>query len=627
MRTIKSSLNATSISTSYSKTICYTILMIAIFILTSHSTPLGLSAKTQIPVYDAKFVDIDQLVSDENDTTYKSEGKHSISANWPLGVWGTHLVLHSNISMTSISSFQTGIGFSLQLPLELQPWNLPTWIKFFYDTKTSNQNTFENWKDISIPTSSISNVSNNWTYINFAITGRTHTIPYLQSGFSSSWLLGIEIPSKKQYSDQIYVGQFTGFYRWSDWGVSLPSSLRLPKFQRLGNDINISTGLAVQKFFNTDWNIQIGITYNNEIYEISKDTTLNEVAIFYRPNQISGTLELRYNLRDLTSADPDLDQIETSVDCCPFIAEDYDGFNDEDGCPDYDNDGDGIKDEFDKCPFNAEDFDLFEDEDGCPEVDNDMDQIFDSKDACPLAPEDYDNFEDFDGCPEFDNDKDSIPDVLDNCIFIPEDHDNFEDFDGCPEFDNDKDGIVDSIDKCPLLSEDYDNFEDSDGCPEFDNDQDGILDNQDYCPSIKENFNGFADKDGCPDILKLKDTLYKKTIYFNQDKSNAEELILLDDIENIIKIKDSFPNAYIQLTSRASEEGESMYNLNLSRKRSRSIRNILVARTGWRRQFIYSVFLGEEQPLSSIGSQFSDFFESDSFLEKNRRTDILIIKK
>jgi len=43
-------------------------------------------------------------------------------------------------------------------------------------------------------------------------------------------------------------------------------------------------------------------------------------------------------------------------------------YEDTDGCPDLDNDGDGILDVNDKCPENAEDIDGIEDADGCPEA-------------------------------------------------------------------------------------------------------------------------------------------------------------------------------------------------------------------------------------------------------------------
>jgi outer membrane protein OmpA-like peptidoglycan-associated protein len=101
-----------------------------------------------------------------------------------------------------------------------------------------------------------------------------------------------------------------------------------------------------------------------------------------------------------------------------------------------DRDGDGIKDDVDKCPDEPEDFDRFEDEDGCPEPDNDRDGIIDELDKCPNVPEDRDDFQDEDGCPE-----------------------------GNPN-DRDYNGIVNTLDKCPNEPEEYNNFEDEDGCPD-----------------------------------------------------------------------------------------------------------------------------------------------------------------
>jgi OOP family OmpA-OmpF porin len=83
-----------------------------------------------------------------------------------------------------------------------------------------------------------------------------------------------------------------------------------------------------------------------------------------------------------------------------------------------DRDGDGYDDKVDKCPDDPEDFDSFEDDDGCPDKDNDKDGILDAveyKDGkwssndkklengrendCRNEPEDMDGFEDEDGCP------------------------------------------------------------------------------------------------------------------------------------------------------------------------------------------------------------------------------------
>ena len=81
--------------------------------------------------------------------------------------------------------------------------------------------------------------------------------------------------------------------------------------------------------------------------------------------------------------DRDGDGIWDEDDRCAVRAEDMDGFEDADGCPDEDNDGDGVRDEADACPDMAEDVDGFEDADGCPDEDNDGDGISDAGDKCP----------------------------------------------------------------------------------------------------------------------------------------------------------------------------------------------------------------------------------------------------
>ncbi len=65
-----------------------------------------------------------------------------------------------------------------------------------------------------------------------------------------------------------------------------------------------------------------------------------------------------------------------------------------------DRDGDGIPDDVDKCPNEPEDFDGFEDEDGCPDPDNDKDGIPDVVDKCPNEPETVNGVDDEDGCPD-----------------------------------------------------------------------------------------------------------------------------------------------------------------------------------------------------------------------------------
>ncbi len=65
-----------------------------------------------------------------------------------------------------------------------------------------------------------------------------------------------------------------------------------------------------------------------------------------------------------------------------------------------DTDGDGLTDDKDRCPQGAEDKDGFEDEDGCPDPDNDKDGVADAADKCPTEPETINGVKDEDGCPD-----------------------------------------------------------------------------------------------------------------------------------------------------------------------------------------------------------------------------------
>lgn len=132
---------------------------------------------------------------------------------------------------------------------------------------------------------------------------------------------------------------------------------------------------------------------------------------------------------DERPGDRDGDGIPDPDDACPDEPEDFDGYEDEDGCPeDQDTDGDGIPDGTDACPIEPEDLDDYQDTDGCPEPDNDLDGLIDAADRCPLEPEDLDGFQDADGCPDHDNDGDSIPDTTDRCPNEPGPADE----QGCP---------------------------------------------------------------------------------------------------------------------------------------------------------------------------------------------------
>jgi OmpA-OmpF porin, OOP family len=69
-----------------------------------------------------------------------------------------------------------------------------------------------------------------------------------------------------------------------------------------------------------------------------------------------------------------------------------------------DGDDDGIPDDKDECPGRAEDRDGHDDEDGCPEydedVDTDKDGVLGSLDRCPKEQETVNGYQDDDGCPD-----------------------------------------------------------------------------------------------------------------------------------------------------------------------------------------------------------------------------------
>jgi hypothetical protein len=183
------------------------------------------------------------------------------------------------------------------------------------------------------------------------------------------------------------------------------------------------------------------------------------------------------------ACDPDMDNDglgNQPTDQCPTFAEDYNGFQDGDGCPD-DLDGDGIVTGLDACPFSSEDSDGYQDADGCPEPDNDLDGVCDNGQTAV-------------GCTGSDLGFYTWPHgpTPVDCRNVPEDLDSFHDNDGCPEADNDSDGIPDSHDVCPAT--------------DFTAGPDGISDTGDeplnglLVPiQTKEDFDGVADEDGCHD--------------------------------------------------------------------------------------------------------------------------------
>ncbi len=289
-----------------------------------------------------------------------------------------------------------------------------------------------------------------------------------------------------------------------------------------------------------------------------------------------------------------------------------------------DRDGDGYLDDEDECPDDPEDFDNFEDEDGCPDPDNDKDGILDVDDRCVNIPEDIDGDQDEDGCPEGgegDRDGDGILDSDDECPDEPEDVDGFEDEDGCPDPDNDKDGILDVDDDCPLDPEDKDGFEDEDGCPDPDNDRDQILDVDDKCPNDPETYNGHEDEDGCPDkgriLLEGNDLVILDKILFETDSAEIlpESFPIIKAVVSTLHHHPEFK--IVEVAGHADERSTDDHNLKLTQARAESVVKALADRGIDKKRLIHQGY-GEYCPVDDASNPVA--------WEKNRRVEFKIVK-
>lgn len=310
-----------------------------------------------------------------------------------------------------------------------------------------------------------------------------------------------------------------------------------------------------------------------------------------------------FNDRDgCLDLDNDEDGVVDQKDQCPNEKEDADGFEDKNGCPDPDNDQDSIVDSLDQCPDEKEDIDAFEDEDGCPEPDNDQDGILDGDDLCVNQPELVNGINDLDGCPELDLDDDGILDLRDLCPETPEDMDQYQDEDGCPDPDNDQDKLKDEEDQCPNEPEDPDYFQDEDGCPDPDNDGDQIPDTVDQCPNEPETINSVKDDDGCPDeakiVLENNRIRILEKVYFARGRATikAASYTLLNQVASILASNTQITK--IQIEGHTDSQGSARYNRRLSDKRAKAIKRYLEKKDIAPERLV-AIGYGEDQPIES----------------------------
>ena len=184
------------------------------------------------------------------------------------------------------------------------------------------------------------------------------------------------------------------------------------------------------------------------------------------------------------------------------------------------------------------------------------------------------------GCP--DSDGDGVADNEDLCPNVK----GIKEYKGCP--DTDGDGIIDSEDSCPTVK----GILEMKGCP--DSDGDGVADKDDNCPNVA----GPIENKGCP--LKQKrnidELMKKKKLVCETGKNDitAASKIVLQEIAQVLKEE---PTWTIEFAGHTDNVGEAAMNLQLSKKRSETVRNLLIS-YGVEASRIKANYFGETKPIA-----------------------------
>jgi OOP family OmpA-OmpF porin len=172
--------------------------------------------------------------------------------------------------------------------------------------------------------------------------------------------------------------------------------------------------------------------------------------------------------------------------------------------------------------------------------------------------------------------------------------------------DSDRDGVPDSLDKCPDTPIGVE--VDESGCPkvvQVDSDGDGVFDDVDECPDTP--VGAIVDDRGCW-VVKGVQFDYKKWNVKPQFNSN------LDNIENILKKNSELK---IRIEGHTDDIGSKKYNIDLSGKRAKAIKDYLVGK-GIDSSRITTKGLGYSQPIAGN--------DTPKGRALNRRAEIIPVK-
>lgn len=334
--------------------------------------------------------------------------------------------------------------------------------------------------------------------------------------------------------------------------------------------------------------------------------------------------------------DRDGDHIRDEEDDCPDVP----GLAKLHGCPDKDDDG--VTDLKDDCPEIAGVVELK----GCP--DKDGDGITDSKDDCP---EDK-GLANFNGCP--DRDSDGVIDRIDDCP----DNKGLVQYNGCP--DTDGDNIIDKVDACPT---EY-GIAELKGCPaaqlthfnietqiekvtqaagiySYGNNVDtktAKFKLEGYnADTVKTVFvtapnlrgkNAYREADGFfrfakeaeVIILKEEEKQVMKKAFENLEFKSTSDIILASSytsLNELALLMASNPTWKLRISGHTDNVGNSASNMDLSKRRSESVRKYLVTKgiTSDRFEVLY---FGSESPIAPN--------DTEEGRARNRRVEMLLVE-
>jgi len=147
----------------------------------------------------------------------------------------------------------------------------------------------------------------------------------------------------------------------------------------------------------------------------------------------------------------------------------------------------------------------------------------------------------------------------------------------------------------------YNGVNDEDGCPEKDTDKDGIIDPLDKCPEEPETYNGVDDDDGCPDgkqtvVLTTTEIKILEKVFFDTNKDTIKKVSykLLNTVAVVLKQNPQITK--IRIDGHTDDMGKDEYNLDLSKRRAKAVREYLVEQ-GVDADRLQSEGYGEEKPL------------------------------